>query len=205
MGALVKHCIFGYVCVCVAGVFWLVGWFVVGSVGWLTVCLNCNVNKIYYSQKKHANIIINSFRLVPFCSVRSFFLLLSLAKNHHYTCIRDYGAYTHICMESIFIYVCGTTATTTATTTVDLKSWKQIWFNKKKAIYFYMISLFLIEPLLPPPIVGVAVFSDFFFGNHYFVFPHSPMLYICTHKLTHAHSFAVWAHWDTFTGSEWQR
>lgn len=36
-------------CVCVAGVFWLAGWLVRCWFGWLTVCLNCNVNKIYYS------------------------------------------------------------------------------------------------------------------------------------------------------------
>lgn len=101
MGALVKHCIFGYVCVCVAGVFWLVGWFVVGSVGWLTVCLNCNVNKIYYSQKKHANIIINSFRFVSFRSfIRVFFF--ALAKNHHFI----YGNKTHIHMYMVCIFMC---------------------------------------------------------------------------------------------------
>lgn len=65
-----------------------------------------------------------------------------------------------------------------------------------------MISSFLIEPLSPSSYCWCLRFLwTFFVGNHYFVFPYSPiMFYICTHSCTYVHT-GIYAHWDC----EWQR
>lgn len=67
-----------------------------------------------------------------------------------------------------------------------------------------MISSFLIEPLLPPSIVGVAAFSDFFFFRK----PLFCVLYVIIHIGIYTYRrmcIQRYIHWDRVTETERER
>lgn len=111
-----------------------------------------------------------------------------------------------MCIVYVYLYV-APPLPLPPTITVDLKSWKQIWFNKKRRFTFIWFLHSWLSRFRPPPIVGVCGFYGLFLSETIILCFHiHPSCFIYMHTFIHTRTCTyvhtgIYAHWDC----EWQR